>query len=315
MDRCDGNLAPASLQAEACCVLSFPHNDNDLLAIPPSTNKEIQSETDPSIKVQQPFLKWPGGKRWFIEKHRDLLPVEVKGRYIEPFLGSGALFFALNPEHAVLSDSCKDLINTYIGVAVFPETVIEILNQHAVKHSKTYYYEIRASEPKNIAERAARFIYLNRTCFNGIYRVNNSGKFNVPMGSKTKVILDYDNFLSWSQSLQKAQIYSSDFERIIDDAVEDDFVFVDPPYTIRHNNNGFIQYNEVLFSWHDQVRLHECLLRAKLRGVQILMTNANHQSIKELYEKDFKHVVTSRYSPIAASSDKRDSYEELIIQT
>jgi DNA adenine methylase len=266
-------------------------------------------------RVLSPFLKWAGGKRWFVEQHFDFLPKRLNGRYIEPFLGSGAVFFALEPKDAVLSDACQDLITTYTGICDQYDEVLRILTIHSNNHGVEYYYQVRASEPKSIAERAARFIYLNRTCFNGIYRVNLNGKFNVPIGSKTKVISENDDFLGWALALRRAQLQASDFESVIDDARKSDFVFVDPPYTIRHNNNGFIKYNEVLFSWEDQLRLHDCLQRAKSRGVRILMTNANHQSLKDLYSKGFKQFVTSRYSSIAASSAKRDRYEELIIQS
>jgi DNA adenine methylase len=282
----------------------------------PSKDSHPQALKVPSVnkKISRPFLKWPGGKRWFIEQHFDLLPKKIRGRYIEPFLGSGAVFFAMEPQEAILSDACKDLILTYTGVSDFAQEVLNLLTNHDLKHDYEYYYQVRSEEPESIAERAARFIYLNRTCFNGIYRVNSKGKFNVPIGSKTKVLLDTDDFLKWSETLKRAQLFHSDFEVIIDLARHGDFLFVDPPYTIRHNNNGFVKYNEVLFSWQDQLRLHDCLIRAKSRGAKILMTNANHQSLRELYNKGFKQFVTSRYSSIAASGSKRDRYEELIIQ-
>jgi DNA adenine methylase len=278
--------------------------------IPPQAVKVLSVNK----KISRPFLKWPGGKRWFIEQHFDLLPKKIHGRYIEPFLGSGAVFFAMEPQEAILSDACKDLILTYSGVRDYAQEVLSLLTNHDLKHDYDYYYQVRSEEPESIAERAARFIYLNRTCFNGIYRVNLKGKFNVPIGSKTKALLDTDDFPKWSETLRRAQLFHSDFEVIIDQAGRGDFLFVDPPYTIRHNNNGFVKYNEVLFSWQDQLRLHDCLIRAKSRGAKILMTNANHQSLRELYNKEFKQFVTSRYSSIAASGSKRDRYEELIIQ-
>lgn len=262
----------------------------------------------------KPFLKWPGGKRWLVDKYREFLPQRINGRYIEPFVGGGAVFFALNPRNAILADVSHDLITTYLGVRNFREDVQRILERHASAHSTGYYYGLRECELEGIAAQAARFLYLNRTCFNGIYRVNREGKFNVPIGSKTKVLLDDDDFAGWSHALNRAEVKVSDFEIVINDARKGDFVFVDPPYTVRHNNNGFIKYNEVLFSWHDQQRLHDCLYRAKARGVRILITNANHQSVRELYSRGFKQHVVSRYSSIAASGSKRDRYEELIIQ-
>src|SRR5699024_9439870 len=115
--------------------------------------------------------------------------------------------------------------------------------------------------------RAARFIYLNRTCWNGLYRVNKQGKFNVPIGTKVNVRLESDNFMLTSDILKKVDLLISDFENIVDGALEDDFVFADPPYTVAHNNNGFIKYNEKLFSWSDQVRLRDAIIRARERGV------------------------------------------------
>ena len=277
-----------------------------------STKRENSSKRKP---ISIPFLKWPGGKRWLVEKYIEYFPKILTGKYIEPFLGGGSVFFALAPKNAILSDISSDLIKTYLGIRDDSKKVFKLLSEHSQHHDTEYYYHIRSSEPKTIPECAARFIYLNRTCFNGIYRVNKNGKFNVPIGSRTKVLSDTEDFLIWPRILQNILIETSDFERIIDMSEKNDFIFVDPPYTVRHNNNGFIKYNEILFSWEDQLRLHECLLHAKSRGVHILMSNANHQSVKDLYKKGFKQSVISRYSSIAASSSMRNHYEELIVQS
>ena len=265
--------------------------------------------------IMKPFLKWPGGKRWFVEKHFDFLPQELQGRYIEPFVGSGAVFFALLPERAVLSDISDDLISTYRGIQNHHSKVQALLVQYSKKHSVAHYYRVRDTEPSSIAERAARFLYLNRTCFNGIYRVNTQGRFNVPVGSRNNVLQRDDDFLGWSRALSHVHMQTSDFEPIINNATKGDFIFVDPPYTVCHNNNGFVKYNDVLFSWKDQIRLRDCLVRARTRGVQILMANANHGSIRDLYGSDFKQSVVSRFCSIAASGTKRDRFQELIIQS
>ena len=158
-------------------------------------------------------------------------------------------------------------------------------------------------------------LYLNRVCFNGIYRVNRRGEFNVPVGTKTRVVLPTDDFPAASRLLGKAEIVQGGFSTVIRNAGDGDFVFSDPPYTVRHNNNGFIKYNEILFSWLDQVSLADELIGAKERGARILCTNANHASVRELYEgKGFKLSVVSRYSSISASAAKRGYYEELLIQ-
>lgn len=260
-----------------------------------------------------PFLKWAGGKRWFVQRYESLLPKEYN-KYFEPFLGSGAVYFTLLPEKAVLNDANKDLIEAYRGIKSRWRKVYELLKEHDQLHSKDYYYRIRSARYDLLEERAARMIYLNRTCFNGIYRVNLKGEFNVPIGTKTKAILDTDDFSRVSSALKKAKILNKDFEKVIDQAQENDFLFVDPPYTVRHNQNGFIKYNEVLFSWDDQIRLAKSLIRARDRGVKILMTNASHHSIRELYEPlGFDLKVVSRFSSISASSINRNKYEELII--
>lgn len=260
-----------------------------------------------------PFLKWPGGKRWFIKRFYDLLPTDY-GTYFEPFLGGGSVFFYLKPVGAVLGDVNEDLVATYQGIKTDWRRLEAQLAVHQKKHSDKYYYKIRDSNPSDPVQRAARLIYLNRTCFNGIYRVNLSGVFNVPRGSKDAVVLDTDNFEELSKALNGANIQVSDFEYLIDVSEKNDLVFADPPYTVRHNLNGFIKYNEKLFSWSDQERLAYALNRAKRRGAKIVSTNANHKSVCDLYEKlGFEITSVSRYSAISANVAGRTQYEELVI--
>lgn len=163
--------------------------------------------------------------------------------------------------------------------------------------------------------RAARFIYLNRTCWNGLYRVNLNGEFNVPIGTKTEVIYEEDNFQEISELLSHAIIYQADFEELIDKASRNDLIFVDPPYTVRHNHNGFIKYNEKLFSWDDQERLFYSLNRAKKRGAIVVGTNAYHKCIRDLYGDTFNSCATERRSQISAYQSKKDNFEELIFFT
>jgi len=260
-----------------------------------------------------PFLKWAGGKRWFTTKYSAMLPRNFN-RYIEPFLGGGSVFFYLEPLHALLGDVNDDLITTYISIRDNWQAVENLLIQHQRNHSEDYYYEIRESLPIDIVERAARLIYLNRTCFNGIYRVNRQGRFNVPKGTKDTVIFDFDDFENISRILTNAEIRITDFELLINEAQTSDFIFADPPYTVRHNQNGFIKYNENLFSWNDQIRLANALERARDRGAMILATNANHHLLRELYEeRGFNIRTVSRYSSISADPNKRNQYEEIIV--
>lgn len=260
----------------------------------------------------EPFLKWAGGKRWLTSNCRDVFPSSYR-RYVEPFLGSGAVFFSLAPREAILSDINGDLIDTYQAIKIDWQRVYSLLKEHHNYHSRDYYYKIRLSRPRSLFARSARFIYLNRTCWNGLYRVNLKGQFNVPIGSKTRVIMENDDFKEVSKRLQNVHILKSDFEPVIDSTNRDDLLFVDPPYTVKHSDNGFIKYNEQLFSWDDQIRLSECLKRASSRGVRIVLTNAPHASIYQLYTVGFKCSKAVRNSVIAAASSKRKKCEELII--
>jgi DNA adenine methylase len=229
-------------------------------------------------------------------------------------LGGGAVFFHLCPENSIIGDINEDIIAVYKGLKINWKYVKRSLQYHQRMHSDNYYYTLRNKVPRNFLQRASRMIYLNRTCFNGIYRVNKDGLFNVPKGNRDLIISSNDEFEAISSSLKNAIIKQCDFEVLINNAKENDFIFADPPYTVRHNLNGFIKYNEVLFSWKDQERLARALIRAKERGVKILSTNANHTSIRELYENNgFIIKVVSRFSSISASSENRKSFEELVI--
>lgn len=271
----------------------------------------MKSNVDSGLGSLTPFLKWAGGKRWLVYKHSDLFPC-FSGRYIEPFLGSGAVFFHLSPKNAVISDSNSWLIDTYIALRDDWEAVFEKLEVHQSKHSKEHYYKTRALLHEDRYERAAQFIYLNRTCWNGLFRVNLKGRFNVPIGSKSSVILE-SGFSEISKALSNADILNEDFEKVIDLSVEGDFLFVDPPYTVQHNLNGFVKYNEKIFSWSDQERLFESLKSARDRGVKIMLTNANHSSILSLYEGYFDVMEIERKSVISANKRFRSKTTELLI--
>lgn len=264
----------------------------------------------------EPFLKWAGGKRWLITKAGDFLPtLNPNARYIEPFLGGGAIFFHLQPENAFLSDINGDLINAYQTVRSKPVELYNILTRYQDLHNEEFYYQIRASRPRVPLQKAARFIYLNRTCWNGLYRVNKKGAFNVPIGTKTNVIMEDDDFEKLSEILQSASIRRCDFVRAISQAEAGDFVFVDPPYTVKHNLNGFVKYNENIFSWQDQIRLKNAVARAIERGAHVLVTNANHQSIEELYQGCGTMHLLNRASVIAGDAGARGIYSELAIKS
>lgn len=265
-----------------------------------------------TVSMLKPFLKWAGGKRWLLDKEQFALP-QIEGRYFEPFLGGGAIFFATQPESSALSDANERLIELYTVIRDEVKELEFLLKQHAKLHCKNYYYEQRRKKFRKPTTRAAQFLYLNRTCWNGLYRENLKGQFNVPIGTKQTVIFDTDDFEAWSLALQNAQIECKDFEAAIDEAKEGDFVFADPPYTVRHNVNGFVKYNQNIFAWEDQVRLRDALKRASNRGVSFAMTNANHKSLHDLYAGFGKHESLSRHSVIAGQSAYRALSTELLV--
>lgn len=252
----------------------------------------------------KPFLKWAGGKRWLLNNPN--LPLSIKfTKYYEPFLGSGALFFFLVPEKGLLSDINADLIELYEVIRDEPKQFCQLLAMHQTNHCTEYYYGIRSRVPDNPLDKAARLLYLNRTCWNGLYRVNRKGEFNVPIGTKNSVLLKTDDFYSLSNALKKIDLACSDFEKSVDLAQEGDFLFVDPPYTVQHNNNNFLKYNENIFGWDDQVRLRNAVIRAKKRGVKAIITNADHPSILELYKGVGDYCQLGRSSVLAGKNEKR----------
>ena len=260
-----------------------------------------------------PFLKWAGGKRWLVKSFSDRLDVRFQ-RYVEPFAGSGAVFFHLCPHNALIADMNPKLIETYQAIKDDWKRVAKELAKHGELHSKDYYYHIRSKRFRTLHKRAAQFIYLNRTCFNGIYRVNLKGEFNVPIGTKNRVLLGTDNFEEVSKKLQGAEIRCSDFEETLSQCGNGDFVFVDPPYTVKHNFNGFVKYNEKIFSWADQIRLRDAIISGAGRGAQFLISNADHECIHELYEDVGTMESANRNSFIAASSSKRGKTSEVLIR-
>lgn len=260
----------------------------------------------------EPFLKWAGGKRWFVRRYGHLLKVE-SGRYIEPFFGGGAAFFSLKPARALLNDANVDLIGTYRGIRNRRLQVLAHLEEYAKLHSKEFFYRTRDDPPCGAAARAAWFIYLNRTCWNGLFRVNRRGQFNVPLGTKDWVLRDGEDFLSHARLLRGADLVAGDFEGVISEAKKGDFLFVDPPYTTKHNNNGFVKYNEQVFSWSDQERLSLSLEKASKRGVRFSLLNAAHGSIRELYD-GFDVIELSRSQVISGEIKGRTAYSELLIR-
>jgi DNA adenine methylase len=259
----------------------------------------------------EPFLRWAGAKRKYTKLLLNYLPKRYE-TYYEPFLGAGSLFFATDPPRAVLGDVIEPLMETYSAVRDHPMPLWHELQKWPV--DKATYYETRALVPRNKIEHAAQFIYLNKTCWNGLYRVNRSGGFNVPYGMpKSQNVASPANLVACSNALKRStELYTQDFELTLQRAQYCDFAFLDPPYVTTHTKNGFVEYNESLFSWADQCRLAQVVKDLDQRGVKFLMTNADHESVIQLYQ-GFDIQKFERLSTIASNRQHRRQVSELLI--
>lgn len=272
-------------------------------------NNEIEYLRLKPRDIVKPLFKWPGGKRLLATKILNLFPTKF-GTYYEPFVGGGAVFFALRPSKAVLADLNSELVNAYIQVRDNPEQLIRILREFV--NSKSHYYLVRSQSPQTPILKAARTLYLARFAFNGIHRVNLRGEFNVPYGNKTH-LSSVDEELVWSASraLQGMELLSCDFEEATKKAVKGEVIYFDPPYTVAHSANGFVKYNERIFSWDDQQRLASHARTLAARGCCVVVSNADHPSLHELY-RDFTCYIVERPSRIAASRAYRRRVQESI---
>jgi DNA adenine methylase len=264
----------------------------------------------------EPFLKWAGGKRLLLPSIAPRLPKLDDGcRYFEPFLGGGAVFFTLRPTEALLSDINSELIQAYCAVRDSLTDVIEVLR--TLKNTRDDFYRIRAWRPQSRARRAARFIYLNKTCFNGLYRENLAGNFNVPYGRHryNTQVCDVDQLEAASHALQSCCLRTADFVTSVRTAKRGDLVYFDPPYITGHQNNGFVEYNAKVFSWADQHRLLELATRLVDRGVHVAISNGDHSSIRWLYADNpsFRIHTLKRKSTMAGQAVRRFSRTELLI--
>jgi len=263
----------------------------------------------PRTQDTRPFLKWTGGKRWLSSEINDILLASRK-RYYEPFLGGGAVFFSLRAWPATLSDINGDLITTYVQVRDNVDAVISRLQRLEI--DRATFSRLRAMRPRSPVTQAVRMLYLNRTAFNGMYRVNSRGEFNVPFGCKEGTILCDEQLLrAASRALQNRTLVETDFEKVIDSAGAGDLVYADPPYTTCHDNNGFRRYNESLFLWADQERLAKACKRAVRRGASVVVSNAAHREIALLYSA-FTVRRVFRYTSISASAEGRGIVSEVV---
>ena len=258
-----------------------------------------------------PFLRWPGGKRWLADKIHNLINSVDYSRYIEPFIGGGAVFFRHLPKNAIISDTNKDLIIAYKVIQQNPDKLLNVLRR--MPTDKTTFYKTRQKILTNEIQLAARFLYLNRLAFGGMYRVNKQGKFNVPYGGDRRVDILWTNKLitNASVALKKTKIYCRDFEKILSKCGSGDVSYCDPAYTVSHNNNGFLRYNEKIFSWHDQERLANSCFEAAKRGAYVIISNAACKSIKKLYQP-INPIVVERYTGVSRQIKGRGTVKEFV---
>ena len=261
----------------------------------------------------RPFLKWAGGKGKLIQQYIPYFPKSFKS-YYEPFLGGGAIFFYLNPHSAVLTDINPELVNAYRCVRDKVEELISVLEEHQLRHCKDYYYQVRQDQCTTNIEKAARLIYLNKTCFNGLYRENSKGEFNVPIGKyKNPKICNPALLRSVSVALQNAQITVRAFEEILEYASNwDDFVYFDPPYYPLSPTSNFTAYSRYSFSQDDQRRLKYVFAELAERGVKVMLSNSDCEFIRELY-RDFNISSITASRLINSNGTKRGKITEVLI--
>jgi DNA adenine methylase len=264
------------------------------------------------LAYPRPFIKWAGGKGRLIQQYTPFFPQNFK-TYYEPFLGGGAIFFHLHPKRAILMDINPELVNVYRCVRDEVELLIQLLWQHQQKHCPDYYYWVRANSKGNNIEKAARLIYLNKTCFNGLYRENSKGQFNVPIGRyKNPRICDPDLLRSTSFTLRNARIEVNHFDATLKYAKPEDFVYFDPPYYPLSSTSNFTAYNRYAFNKDDQIRLKNIFAILVKRGVKVMLSNSDCSFIRELYSGFNIHTILAARA-INSNATKRGKITELLI--
>ncbi len=260
----------------------------------------------------KPFLRWAGGKSKLVPEILKRFPATY-GKYHEPFLGGGAVFFALKPNVAYLSDMNAELIQTYCAVKNQSDELVEMLDDLARHQSEAAYLRVRAMEVSGDLHSAARMIYLNKCNFNGLYRVNKSGKFNVPWGKRTDVSLyDDNNLLACTTALQNAEIACRGFETVLEYASPGDIVFCDPPYAPVSATADFTAYTKDGFTWEDQVGVHDVANTLRSRGCHVVLSNAGIPAIAELY-KDWRCDEVMMRRNVNSDGAKRGKVSEFLI--
>lgn len=260
----------------------------------------------------RPVVKWVGGKRRLLEHLLPRVP-ETRGRYYEPFVGGGALFFALRPSEAHINDLNHDLVNLYRVIRDTPESLIDAMASYV--NDKDCYLAVRAIDPAALSpvDQAARFLYLNRTCYNGLYRVNKAGRFNVPFGRyKRPSMVDPENLRRVSALLQQTEITALDFEEACAGAGAGDFVYFDPPYAPVSETAYFTQYTGGGFTLQDQERLATLFRRLDRKGVRLMLSNSDTPFVRALYA-GFSIETVPAPRAINCRGDRRGPVSEVIV--
>ncbi len=292
-----------------------------------SENISPQQETTFSEKSfnqleVKPFLKWAGGKRQLLPVIKEYLPAKYT-EYYEPFIGAGAVLFSLQPKKSIINDTNSELVNCYQVIKHQPEELLKLCQQHKKHNSKEYYYQLREQDRQNNfnqlspVERAARIIYLNKTCFNGLFRVNSSGQFNVPYGKyKNPTIADPAVIRAITNYLNQARvcILNADFAQAVVAAKKGAFIYFDPPYHPLSDTSSFTGYSMNGFGEEQQTRLRDLCNDLSDRGCQILVSNSATPLIKSLYADPRYEVVEVKATrAINAVSSKRGKINEVLI--
>lgn len=286
--------------------------------LPLTLHSSRQAVSEPDIKPK-PFLQWVGGKREMIPQYEIYFPKSYNN-YFEPFLGGGAVFFHLQPDKAILADNNLELIKSYEAVRDNPEAIIKLLKELKKRHSKDLYQYVRNMDRefdiftdfKN-EEIAARMIFLNQTCFNGLYRVNSKGQFNVPIGSSlNRLICDEHAIRNTSKLLRKVTLLSGDFEAVVKKAKINDFVYLDPPYYPVSAYSDFTRYTKEKFYQNDQMRLKKLVDTLSQKGCKVMLSNSDCQFIRDLYS-DYKQVRVNSSRSLNSKKEKRGKVSELLV--
>lgn len=256
------------------------------------------------------FIRWAGGKSWLVSYVHGLIQGLEYNNYFEPFMGGASIFFSIEQKNlCYLSDFNEELVNAFVEVRDHVDEVKAFLRTY--KTDSESYYQIRAFEPTDSIEKAARFLYLNATSYNGLWRVNRQGKYNVPYGQR-EVSYNYEKLEEVHQKLQGVIINCRDFDDIRPLIRKNDLVFLDPPYTVSRKDNGFISYNATLFSLDDQYRLGRLIDYIQECGAYYILTNAAHETIMEIFRSRGRTVTLERNSLIGGRKAYRGKVQEYI---